>query len=91
MTTREASRVNHTANDYCAAETVNFGSLQRIADACEKMAATSEKMGANFDALRNERDYLKKRQDELYAQAEAAGRKIAALRGVITKLRKAAR
>lgn len=61
------------------------GSLQRIADATEKMAAS-------YDALRNERDCYRQWYEEARANEKAYARQSRALRGVITRMkRKAAR
>lgn len=59
---------------------INIGSLQRIADATEKMAA-------DYTALQNDRDMYKRRNDDYEKKNAALHRKISALRGVITKLK----
>lgn len=82
MTTQEASRklwgiigVGPTT------EEINSGSLQRIADATEKMAAS-------YDNIRNDRDYWLKRSGEQEQSEQHLVRQLNALRGVITKLKR---
>lgn len=60
---------------------INSGSLQRIADAVEKMASS-------YDNMRTERDRYQGYYKEQKQYKEAAQRENAALRGVITKLKK---
>lgn len=62
-------------------EEVNVGSLQRIADACELMAT-------NYIQLQRNEKYWKERAEENEACAKKAQRRIVALKGVITKLKK---
>lgn len=62
---------------------INTGSLQRIADACEKMAV-------NWASLSSERDQYKRWYEKKRTECEASNRSIAALRGQITKLKKGA-
>ena len=81
MTQREISRQEWTAGD--SIQAVNCGSFQRIADACEKMAAS-------YDAVRTERDSYRKWWEEGKQRAETLERRVNALRGVITKLRRKA-
>jgi len=62
-------------------ESINSGSLQRIADACELMAKDRERLESDFGRV--------KRNAELYHElCLRAERRNAALRGVITKLKK---
>ena len=77
---REDSRRNW--NSGSTIENINSGSLQRIADACELIAKDREKLEQECDWLRRNRDYYS-------AKAERLNRSNAALRGVITKLKKA--
>ena len=80
MNLREKSRAHFTASENPTFEAINTGSLQRIADAIEKMAA-------NWDALVRDREYSKCRaQEEREARACANLSRIA-LRGVVTRLR----
>lgn len=65
-------------------EHINAGSLQRIADATETMAQ-------NFVSLQKERDMLSRLSREKSARIAQLKRSNAALRGVITKLKRAAR
>jgi hypothetical protein len=65
-------------------EQINTGTFQRIADACELMAK-------NHDALVRDRDWYKRRFEEANASSERLGRRINSLRGVITKMKRAAK
>lgn len=78
-TFRDSSRENW--NTQRTVEHINAGSLQRIADACELMAK-------NYAALIDERNCWKRWHDEEQERRIALERKNAALRGVITKLKK---
>lgn len=60
---------------------INGGSLQRIADACELMAK-------RYSDLIDERDRYKRYYEDGSARLLKAERKAAALRGVITRLKK---
>lgn len=62
-------------------EEVNAGSLQRIADATEKMAAS-------YDAMRDDRDKYERWYKDERARREKRDRQISALRGVITRLKR---
>lgn len=61
---------------------INAGNFQRIADACEKMCT-------NLNNLREERDRYERWFREEKKQRERSERHAIALRGVITKMRKA--
>jgi hypothetical protein len=62
-------------------ETINAGSFQRIADALEKVA---------MDRIQLERDlkYQRERAERALSNERHASRRIAALQGYITKLKK---
>jgi hypothetical protein len=60
---------------------INCGSLQRIADACEKMAAS-------YDNLRSDRDRYRQWYIDRGNAIDRLNRRIASLRGVITKMKK---
>lgn len=62
-------------------DSIKTGCLQRIADASELMAS-------NFIALQNDRDYYKRRLNEESESGERMARRIRALQGVITKMKK---
>lgn len=80
MNQREASKQNWTLTSNTIEE-INSGSLQRIADATEKMAAS-------YDSLRNERDRYKTWYEDRGRAIAYLNKRIAALRGVITKMKK---
>ena len=63
-------------------EKINAGSLQRIADATEKMAAS-------YDALRIDRDYWRDKSVRQAAEISALKHSIRSLRGAITRLKRA--
>ena len=79
MNQREKSREDFTAES--SYESINSGSLQRIADACEKMAAS-------YDSVRNDRDLYKRWYEERGRAIDYLNKRIASLRGVITKMKK---
>lgn len=80
MTTmRESSKKEWTSVENI--EHINTGSLQRIADAVEKMAT-------NHLELMRQRDTYQISYKNEQRRREAAERTIAALRGVITKLKR---
>ena len=74
---REASRQHWTSDD--SKDAINIGSLQRIADALELMSK-------DYDKLRRDKEWY----DEHYKLESAKNRhlyrRVAALRGVITRL-----
>lgn len=79
---KEQSRLNwYTEDEKLSLEQINTGALLRIADATEKMAS-------NYIALQNDRDYYKRRYQEEQASKERMSRRINALKGVITKMKK---
>lgn len=81
---REMSKVHYGhSRDEAGIEAINAGSLQRIADATEKMAQS-------YDAMTKDRDWYKSRlmqEQQAYSRME---RRVRALRGVITRMRKKA-
>ncbi|MGH1361018.1 MAG: hypothetical protein ACRBC3_19840 [Burkholderiaceae bacterium] len=80
MTTqRESSRKEWTSRSTLGE--INSGSLQRIADATEKMAA-------GYDKMRNDRDLYKRWHEAAQERNARLERRISALRGVVTKLKK---
>lgn len=76
---REASKQNWNADR--SITDINAGSLQRIADATEKMAG-------NYISLQNDLERYKKWHSERSAEVISLGRVNKALRGVITKFKK---
>ena len=80
-TLRETSKREWTPVDN-SLEAINAGSLQRIADATEKMAQRHTELIDRANRL--QRDY-----DRVCERNARQERRIAALRGVITKMRKA--
>jgi hypothetical protein len=63
------------------AEQIGVGALQRIADATEVMAQ-------NYVTLQNDRDRHKRNWEYQKAESERMARRIAALQGVITKMKR---
>lgn len=63
-------------------EHINAGSLQRIADATEKIAV-------NYDDLLRDKKSAEESRDYWRGQAERGRRQISALRGVITRMKRA--
>ena len=79
-TFRGSSKQEWTSNT--SVEHINAGSLQRIADACELMAS-------NYLRLQNDLDLNRRWHREEQSLRRKRDRQIAALRGVITRLKKA--
>lgn len=67
--------------DGASAETINCGSLQRIADACELMAK-------NHQALINERDQYKRWYETEKANHTSVARSNTSLKGTVTRLQR---
>lgn len=81
---RNASRKDyHTQSDTPTWQEVRDGALLRIADAVEKMALRNTE-------LIDERDRYKRTYDTERGWRERAERQVSAMRGVITKMKKAA-
>ncbi len=80
MNHREISRAQYNAADPPSCAEINTGSLQRIADATEKMASS-------YDSLRNDRDMYCRWYKEGREAIAKLERRNAALKGVITKLK----
>lgn len=82
-TQRDDSRQNWRGSG--SVESINSGSLQRIADALEKMSR-------NYDQLISDRNHFRNQASRLRGELDAERRRSAALRGVITRMKnKAAR
>jgi len=79
MNQREASKQNWNSGD--TREDINSGSLQRIADATELMASNYQKLLT--DAQSSKEAYHKSIERERKLE-----RRIAALKGVITRIKK---
>ncbi len=67
-------------NKYPGDKNIELGCLMRIADATEKMAS-------NYIQLQNDLDWYKKRYETEQKTSVNLNRKIASLKGVITKLK----
>jgi hypothetical protein len=80
MNQREASKKDWAANGI-SMEEINSGSLQRIADATEKMAAS-------YDSLRTDRDYWKAACERAREREAMKDFRIRSLRGVITRMKR---
>ena len=80
MTQREESRQNWIGKN--TVESVNAGSLQRIADAVETMAKS-------YNDLREESEKYQRWYRTERASSKRANSRISALQGVITKMKKA--
>lgn len=72
-----------TSDDRMTLEQINAGSLLRIADALELSAKDREKLERDYKYVRSARDEYRRR-------CESLERRIAAMKGVITKLKKRA-
>lgn len=79
---RDISKQNWgTGEKLPSIEQINTGSLQRIADAVEVMSRSHA-------ALLSERDSYKRQYEHQRDYVAALERRVAALRGVVTKLKK---
>lgn len=67
--------------EYPGDENITIGCLQRIATATEAMAVNHVKLQNDYDYMRSQRDRYRQRYEE-------SQRRISALKGVITKLKK---
>ncbi len=76
-TFRESSRKEWLGS---TCEDINAGSLQRIADACERMAAS-------YDQMRLDRDWQKAKADRNSAENQRLRNRIAGLRGYIKRMK----
>ena len=82
MNQREASKSNFSLfAELPTIEEINAGSLQRIADATEIMAK-------EYYKLLSDRDFYVRKFKEEYAQTKRLLRRIRALKGVITKMKR---
>lgn len=68
-------------NDNLNIEHIKIGCLLRIADAAENIAI-------NYTKLQNDYNYVKERKDYYQEKYYEMQRKVSALKGVITKMRK---
>ena len=82
---KDQSKLGWARDDgrYPNIDQLKFGALQRIADATEKMASS-------YENLRVDRDYYKGIAESRWDAMKKLERSNAALRGVITKLKKEA-
>lgn len=81
-TLRNASRCDFTPRSATTSfDDLKVGCLQRIADGIEKMAA-------NHDALVRDRDFYKTQCEQYRAGNDRLFRRVAALRGTITKMKR---
>jgi len=81
---KDQSRIdwhNEARQKSASIEDIQTGALQRIADATEAMAK-------NHQQIINERDRYKEWYENTKIREDLANRRIAALQGVITKLKK---
>lgn len=80
MTTIEASRKVWNSSTLPSLNQIDSGSLQRIADAVEKVAL-------NYASLISERNYCKERAERLWQQNQKLRRSYSALRANFTRLK----
>lgn len=79
---REASRIfwGNEESEGLTLEQINTGAVLRIADATEKMAQ-------RHTELIRDRDYYKGKAERLDVECNRLSRRVAALRGVITRMK----
>ena len=77
---RLGSKQSWSREEQLDVDDINCGSLQRIADACEKMCRDRE-------ALEREVQYARRDRDRLAALLDTERRRTAALRGVIKRMK----
>lgn len=80
MNNRDKSRSEWNSSQ-STLEAINSGSLQRIADATEKMAS-------NYTQLQNDLDLYKRWYNDESEQNKKLTKQISSLKGIITKLKK---
>ena len=81
-TLREASKSEFSLRGHLpTTDELNAGSLQRIADACEKMAVRYDEMVRRCEEYKSAMEYAKAERDALDRHARS-------LRGVITRLKR---
>jgi hypothetical protein len=81
-TYREESKINYgSVKEKSTLEEINTGSLQRIADATEKMAS-------NYQKMENDLAMYKRWYEERGKTVDKLNYTIRTLKGVITKLKK---
>ncbi len=79
---KQASKNNYSSRgEKATVEEINLASLQRIADAAEKMCLDREKLERDYQ-------YMRKSRDAYRDQLERMARKYAAQKGIVTKLKK---
>ena len=78
---REASKIDWGSKAHDCYDQIKLGSLLRIADATELMAK-------NYRQLIEERDQYKKRYEESLEGGNHLRLRIAALQGVVTKMKR---
>jgi len=81
---RQHSRRNwgtESTDNKLTSEQIQMCAILRIADACEKMAAS-------YDQMRQDRDWQKQRKEAEAARAKRLENRIAGLRGYIGRLKK---
>lgn len=83
----ESKKEWYTSDDITT-DHLQVGALLRIADAAEKIAIASEKMASNYTQCQNDRDRYYKWWQKQLDESARLGRRISALQGVITKLKK---
>lgn len=72
----------HSTDNRLTDEQIRTGAIQRIADACEKMAAS-------YDQMRQDRDWQKEAKERERAHAKRLEHRVAGLRGYIKRLKRA--
>lgn len=86
---REASKSNwQTDNQKPMDEEIQIGALQRIADATEKMAEGFTELYKKLKTAENDVNYLNERLVYYRNEGKLMARRINALRGVITRIKK---
>lgn len=85
-TTRGHSKIDTTAKELTF-ETINSGSLQRIADATEAMAKSSATMAKNYVQMQNDLDWYKRQYAKDQATIKHLENSRAALKAHATRLR----
>lgn len=89
---RDTSKCNTTItlndNEWFGDDNVNMGSLQRIADAAELMAAATELMATKYRQMESSLEFYRKEYPARNTEIERLKRSNAALRGVIKRMKK---
>lgn len=85
---RELSKKNYNPSKRRTYEEIQTGCLQRIADATELIAKDHDRLQRRLKIMEESRDYWYRESESWKQTAFGMQRKYAAMKGVVTKLKK---